>query len=84
MDAEESTGLERRTFLRKAALTGLAAAWAAPIVQTVAPPAFATGDVTPAPTPTTTGDTGDDDTDTTDEETSSQDTSDEEDDAPKL
>ena len=47
---EEKKSLERRDFLRKAAITGAAAAWAAPIVQTVAAtPAFATG--TPAPCP---------------------------------
>jgi hypothetical protein len=39
---EERKGLDRRSFLRRAALTGAAAAWAAPVVQTVAArPAFA-------------------------------------------
>lgn len=43
MEEEPRTGLDRRTFLRRAALTGAAAAWAAPLVQTVtARPAFAT------------------------------------------
>jgi hypothetical protein len=35
MEEEKRTGLDRRTFLRRAALTGAAAAWATPIVQTV-------------------------------------------------
>jgi len=44
MDEEhqERRGMDRRTFLRRAALTGAAAAWAAPVIQTVtARPAFA-------------------------------------------
>ena len=49
MSTEDKKSLERRDFLRKAAVTGAAAAWAAPIVQTVAAtPAFATGAGTPA------------------------------------
>lgn len=44
MSTEDRKSLERRDFLRKAAVTGAAAAWAAPIVQTVAAtPAFAQG-----------------------------------------
>ncbi len=39
---DEPKGIDRRDFLRKAALTGAAAAWAAPVIQTVvARPAFA-------------------------------------------
>ena len=39
---DEGKGFDRRTFLRRAALTGAAAAWAAPVIQTVAArPAFA-------------------------------------------
>jgi hypothetical protein len=39
---EERKGMDRRDFLRKAAVTGVAAAWAAPVIQTVAAtPAFA-------------------------------------------
>lgn len=50
MASEESTGVERRSFLRTAALGGLATAWAVPIVQTVAiPSALARGDQSPAP-----------------------------------
>lgn len=46
---------ERRAFLKKAGATGLAAAWAAPVIQTViASPAFATGGGGTA-APTTTG-----------------------------
>ena len=42
MKAESPKSVERREFLRKAAITGAAAAWAAPLVQTVAAtPAFA-------------------------------------------
>lgn len=41
---DEKRDLERRAFLKKAGATGLAAAWAAPVVQTViASPAFASG-----------------------------------------
>jgi hypothetical protein len=40
---EERRGIDRRTFLRRAAVTGAAAAWAAPVIQTIAArPAFAT------------------------------------------
>lgn len=40
--AESEKGIQRRDFLRKAAATGVAAAWAAPLVNTVAAtPAFA-------------------------------------------
>jgi hypothetical protein len=39
---QERQGFNRRTFLRRAALTGAAAAWATPVIQTVtARPAFA-------------------------------------------
>lgn len=49
MSIEDKKSLERREFLRKAAVTGAAAAWAAPIVQTVAAtPAFAQTTGTPA------------------------------------
>lgn len=42
MQPEDKKSLERREFLRKAAVTGAAAAWAAPVIQTVAAtPAFA-------------------------------------------
>jgi hypothetical protein len=42
MEEKKREGLDRRTFLQRAALTGAAAAWATPIVQTVtASPAFA-------------------------------------------
>jgi anaerobic selenocysteine-containing dehydrogenase len=35
MPAEEQ-GLPRRDFLKRAAITGVGAAWAAPVIQTVA------------------------------------------------
>ena len=39
---EEKGSLKRREFLRRAAITGAAAAWAAPVIQTVAAgPAYA-------------------------------------------
>jgi hypothetical protein len=42
MAEKESKGLDRRAFLRRAAATGIAAAWAAPVVQSIAAtPAFA-------------------------------------------
>lgn len=42
-EREERKGMDRRTFLRRAAVTGAAAAWAAPVVQTItAGPAWAT------------------------------------------
>jgi hypothetical protein len=42
LDGREGNGIERREFLRKAALTGAIAAWATPVVQTIAAtPAFA-------------------------------------------
>jgi hypothetical protein len=42
LEDEIKKGMDRRTFLRRAAITGAAAAWATPIVQTVtARPAFA-------------------------------------------
>ncbi len=42
--AEERQGMDRRQFLRRAAATTAAAAWAAPIIQTVtASPAYANG-----------------------------------------
>ena len=34
--SEEKDGLDRRTFLRNAALAGATVAWAAPVVQTIA------------------------------------------------
>lgn len=44
----DKKSVERREFLRRAAATGVAAAWAAPIVQTVAAtPAFASHQGTP-------------------------------------
>ncbi|MGH2701404.1 MAG: twin-arginine translocation signal domain-containing protein [Actinomycetota bacterium] len=40
--SDDQKGMERREFLRKAAITGATAAWAAPLIQTVAAtPAFA-------------------------------------------
>ena len=43
MPEKDRKELDRRTFLRRAAATGLVAAWAAPVVQSVAAtPAFAT------------------------------------------
>lgn len=48
--SEERKSVERREFLRKAAMTGVVAAWAAPVVQTVAAtPAFAQTQGTPGP-----------------------------------
>lgn len=47
--SDERKSVDRREFLRKAAITGAAAAWAAPVIQTVAAtPAFAQGAGTPA------------------------------------
>lgn len=47
---EEGQGLDRRQFIRRAAVTTAAAAWAAPMIQTVAAsPAFAGTNGTPAP-----------------------------------
>ena len=47
--AETEKGIQRRDFLRKAAATGVAAAWAAPLVNTVAAtPAFAQAGATPS------------------------------------
>lgn len=47
--AESEKGIQRRDFLRKAAATGVAAAWAAPLVNTVAAtPAFAQAGATPS------------------------------------
>jgi anaerobic selenocysteine-containing dehydrogenase len=49
MHPDDKKSLERRDFLRKAAVTGAAAVWAAPVVQTVAAtPAFAQTSNTPA------------------------------------
>lgn len=46
----ERKDLDRREFLRRAALTGVAAAWAAPLVQTIAAtPGFAQAAGSPAP-----------------------------------
>ena len=48
--SEEGSGLNRRQFIRRAAVTTAAAAWAAPVIQTVAAsPAFAGTNGTPAP-----------------------------------
>src|SRR5262245_7416720 len=48
--ADKRSGLDRKEFLRRAAVTTAAAAWAAPVIQTVsASPAFATTNGTPAP-----------------------------------
>ncbi len=48
MGTEDRKSMERREFLRKAAATGAVAAWAAPIVQSVAAtPAFAQTSGTP-------------------------------------
>ena len=48
--ADKGSGLDRREFLRRAAVTTAAAAWAAPVIQTVsASPAFATTNGTPPP-----------------------------------
>jgi len=47
--SDERKSVDRREFLRKAAITGAAAAWAAPVIQTVAAtPAFAQTAGTPA------------------------------------
>lgn len=47
---EEGSGINRRQFIRRAAVTTAAAAWAAPMIQTVAAsPAFAGTNGTPAP-----------------------------------
>ena len=44
MEGPEGPGtLDRRTMLRRAAVTGGALIWAAPVVQTLASPAFAAG-----------------------------------------
>ncbi|MGH2788007.1 MAG: hypothetical protein ACRDJV_08860 [Actinomycetota bacterium] len=63
---EAGDGHSRRRFLRSAAITGLAAAWSAPIIQTIAPEmALAQDDQhhprpgTPRPEDTPTGDTPD-------------------------
>jgi len=51
MSNRERDDLKRRDFLRKAAITTAAAAWAAPVIQTVAAtPAFAQAQGTPPPT----------------------------------
>ncbi len=51
MSNRDREDLNRRDFLRKAALTTAAAAWAAPVIQTVAAtPAFAQAQGTPPPT----------------------------------
>lgn len=48
MEGQEGKGMQRREFLRKAALTGAITAWAAPVVQTIAAtPAFAQSVGTP-------------------------------------
>ncbi|MGH2660509.1 MAG: twin-arginine translocation signal domain-containing protein [Actinomycetota bacterium] len=48
MSDREKTGLNRRDFLRRAAATTAAAAWAAPVIQTIAAtPAFASTNGTP-------------------------------------
>ncbi len=40
---QSATGLERRTFLKRAAVVGGATLWAAPTMQSMLTPAFATG-----------------------------------------
>ncbi|MCI0634011.1 MAG: twin-arginine translocation signal domain-containing protein [Actinobacteria bacterium] len=51
MSNGDREGLNRRDFLRKAAMTTAAAAWAAPVIQSVAAtPAFAQAQGTPPPT----------------------------------
>jgi TAT (twin-arginine translocation) pathway signal sequence len=50
MDDKERRELNRRDFIRRAAVTGAAATFAAPVIQTVAAtPAFATTQGSPAP-----------------------------------
>lgn len=50
MSDGDRDNLKRRDFLRKAAITTAAAAWAAPVIQTVAAtPAFAQAQGTPPP-----------------------------------
>jgi hypothetical protein len=50
MDDKEGRELNRRDFIRRAAVTGAAAAFAAPVIQTVAAtPAFAGTTGSPAP-----------------------------------
>jgi hypothetical protein len=46
LDLEAPSGLERRRFLRNAAVAGVTAAWSAPLIQTVA---YATGGHHPPP-----------------------------------
>jgi hypothetical protein len=47
-DEKKGSGLNRRDFLRRAAITGAAAAWAAPVIHTIAAtPAFAQTNGTP-------------------------------------
>ena len=47
---DNGKAMQRREFLRKAAVTGAAAAWAAPVVQSIAAsPAYAQAPGTPAP-----------------------------------
>jgi len=49
-DETENKGMNRRDFVRKAAITGAVAAWAVPVIQTVsATPAFATTNGSPPP-----------------------------------
>jgi hypothetical protein len=56
MGENENSGLNRREFLRKAAITG-AVAWAIPVVQSVAAtPAYAFHQGTPHPCPHSTPD----------------------------
>ncbi len=50
MTDEDRGGLDRREFIRRAAMTAAAAAWVAPAIQTVAAtPAFAGSQGTPPP-----------------------------------
>jgi hypothetical protein len=50
MPKDESSELNRRTFIRRAAATTAAAVWAAPVIQTVAAtPAFAESQGSPSP-----------------------------------
>lgn len=67
MAEQPRANMERRTFLRKAGVVGLAAAWATPLVQTVPmTAAYAHPERTPparttTPTTTTTTTVGEDD-----------------------
>jgi hypothetical protein len=54
MAEQQTPNMERRAFLRKAGVVGLAAAWATPLVQTVPmTAAYAHGEATPRQRSTT-------------------------------